>query len=424
MQNQLASINQKLSIQKLINSVTDNDLGQMLTVINRFNIDKSQITNANYFIPDGLIAGKLYSHTHFELPRQNLTLLHIAAFFDALDVFVYLTEVLNFNIRTQSPAGYLPLHYAVYSRANEVAYFILSTDPGQAAQDYSVDYQLIWLAIEAGSPDVLKMILDAGANIESSGNKRNKIIERSIAKKNIECIRLLLEATKIVARNQSERTYTPIMLAVSIRQPDAIPLLVKKGEDPNTFIGNTSALFIACFLKQFSTIEYLAKTATVFDLPPEKRAKSLIHYVCETMNFGVIKQLIDKCPDPKFTVNRVDERGQLGPHYFVDVFANYITEDEVIQILEYLRIKGLNINQTAQGNSMNHSTSLLVKFTTSINRNKSLGIIRWLLENGANTGDFNPLGTESIYTTVMKSNRYSKRFKVLFKQYPPTSRAK
>lgn len=408
---QMTNTVQQYNLKKIVDFVVKNDLAEFLDLLAEINIDKNTLTSAIFELPLQNIYSFIYKNANIDLPLQNLTLLHIAAFFDSLDIFIYLVEVLKFNIKAPSAAAYIPLHYAVYSNANEVAYYILSIDPGQAAVDYPVTYQLIWLAIEAENPEILKLILDSGANIESNGNKRNKVLERSIVKKNIDCIHILLEASKNSSRNADEKVYTPLMLAISIKQPEAVPILIKKGEDPNVFINNKSALFIACYLKQFETIKYLSQTMTVFDLPADIKSKSLIHYACETMNLNIIQLLIDKCPDPKFTVNRFDEHGQLGPHYFADVFIKYLKEEEVIEILEYLKRKGLDIKRRMK-------VSLLVKFVTSINREKSMKIIEWLFKNGANSGDPNPNETDTIYKTVMEG-RYSPKFKNFFKKYPP-----
>lgn len=61
------------------------------------------------------------------LPTSGLPLIHIAAYYDATELFFYLLE-LGFSIRELSAHNYLPIHYACEGNSKEVAFYILNND--------------------------------------------------------------------------------------------------------------------------------------------------------------------------------------------------------------------------------------------------------------------------------------------------------
>lgn len=60
-----------------------------------------------------------------------MTLIHIAAYYDSFEMFLYLLS-LGLSLRQLSGASYYPLHYACAGRAKECASYILEQDPEQA----------------------------------------------------------------------------------------------------------------------------------------------------------------------------------------------------------------------------------------------------------------------------------------------------
>jgi hypothetical protein len=66
------------------------------------------------------------------LPETNISLVHIAAYFDSLDCFLYLEDKgLSYN--QESAASYLPIHYACSNGSYEVVCYIIKKDPNQAS---------------------------------------------------------------------------------------------------------------------------------------------------------------------------------------------------------------------------------------------------------------------------------------------------
>ena len=46
------------------------------------------------------------------IPENNITLLHVAAYYDSLECFIFLQTKTNLNLRVESANGLFPLHYA------------------------------------------------------------------------------------------------------------------------------------------------------------------------------------------------------------------------------------------------------------------------------------------------------------------------
>ena len=166
------------------------------------------------------------------IPTENLTLLHIAAFYDSFEVFVYL-ESLGFSLKTPSAAQYYPIHYACANGSLEVCSYILMKEPFEARMLPDVEYHLIYLATTAGNCQILKLLFSCGADINADKNKNNKPVQQAIRTRNVECLKLLLP--KITRTDLDTREYTSIMLAITNNQPDAVPLLLEAGEDPGKF---------------------------------------------------------------------------------------------------------------------------------------------------------------------------------------------
>lgn len=59
---------------------------------------------------------------------NGLPLTHIAAYFDASELFFYLLS-LGFTMRDRSEQNYMPIHYACEGNSLEIATFILFNDP-------------------------------------------------------------------------------------------------------------------------------------------------------------------------------------------------------------------------------------------------------------------------------------------------------
>ncbi|OHS98741.1 hypothetical protein TRFO_08753 [Tritrichomonas foetus] len=85
------------------------------------------------------------SKNHSFLPSDNLSLMHVAAFYDALECFIILSQN-GFQVDCQSADSLHPIQYACYSDAVEIVSYILQVKPSEATFNFS-DKVFIYLFI-------------------------------------------------------------------------------------------------------------------------------------------------------------------------------------------------------------------------------------------------------------------------------------
>lgn len=362
------------------NAVANNDVDLFIELTNDLNPERIKLSI--FVLPEFSYTtspsyGLREQMERLALPTSNLTLLHIAAFCDSLDIFCYLMSVYDFSLREKSPDSYLPLHYAIYGNAKEVAYYILDNEPEQAKLETEARHQLLYFAITFDNEEFLTLLLKYGARIDSPANKKDNLINLAINKKSMSCLKILLQS----GYKSKNYRYSLLMAAVMSLNINAVSLLLESGEDPDYFSPNyISALFIACTFKRFDIIKLLCNKMNVFDLPIIIREKSLIHYLCETCEPEIISYVLGYCKDKNITtiVNRFDKFGKLGPAYLVD--KDY--PDKIIEIFKILINYGFQINALPKDADNNYTgNSLIYYFVRAIIPN--LQVIKWLLKNGA-----------------------------------------
>ena len=307
------------------------------------------------------------------LPPDSVTLLHIAAFCDSLEVFIYLHDHHHIPFQIKSAAQYFPLHYACYAGSYEVARYILENDPQEARLETITQFSLIFLATYSHNSEILKLLLKNGANINDQVCKNNNPIGFAINTLNIDILKILLNAgSKTSSDNKAQ--YSSLMKAVICRAQGAVPLLIQHGEQPE-FVSSDyqTALSLACFINQPEIVKYLCDHMTQVDLDPSIHQKAAVHWICSSRNPEIVKIVLQK----GINVNRLDDQGHSGVHYLLD------TPDQkvVINILQQLLDNGLNINLQGKTPGGGITNSILGDFCESITRQPT--VIEWLLAHGA-----------------------------------------
>ncbi|KAH0788828.1 ankyrin repeat protein [Histomonas meleagridis] len=391
---------------EVVKAVIENDVGRLNAILQ--GMKPHEYTQSNYSFPRELFEDNPTSSSssfyYMPLPISNVTLLHIAAYCDSLDVFIYLCSISpNFNTRTTTANSYHPLHYACSSAAYEVAFYILSIDPTEATQTPSVEYHFIYLASDSGDPDILNLLFSNGADINSPANKRNGSVSQAVRRQNIECLRILIKKGSKETRDQ--RDYTPLMLAITNYQFEAVPILLDSGEDPEYFAPDgKSALFLSCFTDNVDVVRLLCEKMRVVDIDPQKNAKGLIHYACMSYDPEIVKIVLTK----NIEINRMDEEGRLGPWYLADMAK----EEDIIQILEMLVDKGLNLNLVKNLGHEKNSDPLLGSFVIAIK--KMMNVMEWMLVHGADPNMKMQSGKTIMEIAEKSPNRYIRQ---LFMKY-------
>jgi ankyrin repeat protein len=298
------------------------------------------------------------------LPDTNISLLHIAAYFDSLDCFLYLEDK-GLSYDQESAASYLPIHYACSNGSYEVVCYIIKKDPRQAGILPAVEWHLPYLATIAGDPEILGLLLQNGADLSLPQNIDNQPVSQAIRRRNVECLRLLLKYKLRTARDISD--HSTLMHAIANNEMEAIPLLLDSGEDPAFISARTheSALFLACFQGEqwLPVVKLICERTTKLDLDPLIIEKAAIHWACSSKCPEIVRVVLEKGID----VNRVDSKGKSGLFYLVDACE----EETMVQIMEIMVQYGFKLHE---------HPSVLADYAMAMR--KPFTAIEWLFEHG------------------------------------------
>ena len=166
------------------------------------------------------------------LPNDNLTLLHIAAYYNALDCFRYLQLTRKIPLRMKSASSYYPLHYSCLSGSSEISLYILSQDPDQATHiiQGGGQQQVIYCSIIGGNPEILEALFKSGATLNQYIYDQNDYIKKAISLHNIEILKILYKHYKDDCKQTNK--FIPLsMKAAKYHDIDSFRLLYRGPQD-------------------------------------------------------------------------------------------------------------------------------------------------------------------------------------------------
>jgi hypothetical protein len=129
--------------------------------------------------------------TKLTLPDSNLCLIHIAAYFDSLETFLWLFHR-GTDIRSRTADSYWPLHYACAGSAAECAAYILSRDPTAGPLKAPPKFTTLHLAIWANADFILQLLLDAATDFQHSTSLLSECVHISVVWRFRKCLEILL----------------------------------------------------------------------------------------------------------------------------------------------------------------------------------------------------------------------------------------
>lgn len=215
----------------------------------------------------------------FFLPRHNLTLLHIAAFFDSTEcLLVLLNNKVPINIF--SAADLQPLHYAVLSGSLECASILLAegADPNYSPADIHLSSNLynfihyfihsitpLYLAARNGSTHIMNLLFDYGAKFDQKVISIRSPLNETLRCGHIQCFYILIERGMRPTIQFDQKDFSPLMLSIKNKDlHEAIPILLQNGENVNARTKNGfSPLFLACMLGNFDIVQMLCNDSTL-----------------------------------------------------------------------------------------------------------------------------------------------------------------
>lgn len=273
------------------------------------------------------------------LPSSGLSHLHLAAYYDQLEVYCYIEKNSNLSFDT----GSIPIFsYACLGGAVEVASYVIekckrNPDLMQRLQKmYLDDYKrnddtnFIILATHASSTEIIRLLIDSGYGFINNKpiilNKlANIALTKAIKKSSIECITLLLSYI-----NQDSTTLSPIEIAAKNEKSEAIPLLLETKPSNNELVG---ALYYACIYDNENIVSLLVPHIKTL-VSNDNQKPPIVHWIFHTCNPNIAEKML------KFDINVNEKKNKK----FRGISAMSKYSKDIIPFLQILYNAGYNFN--------------------------------------------------------------------------------
>ena len=308
-----------------------------------------------------------------KIGNHEAHLIHIAAFYDALECMVFLHRTCDADLNCRNSHSFTPLQYACINGSIECADYLLSNgvDPDVCMDDSKLSP--LYLTACSGNAKLMEMLFDYEAHLtdEIKSSSHNPL-RQALTKTKIDCLEILLSRgfkpmTQVVDR------VSPLMQAIINRLFEAVEPLLDKGADPNfTNSQKNCALYLALRQGRPDIVQLLIdRGADIHFIGPG--GVNAVHAACQAGNLELLDKVVKMGANP----HAKDSKGRLAT--FSTLTAPI---SSMIPILTYL-IKQckLDINEKAQGDN----TLLLEVLTDSQRMTPELA--EFLLSNGANFRD-------------------------------------
>ena len=362
--------NNKLK-QLLIESIRENDFGNLENLIN----NNKKISTQNIFTISEL-------NKSGRLPSKNLSLIHLAAFYDSLESFILLEKELGLSPNQESIDSLHPIHYACISNSLEIIVYILNIFPEEAKIRSPTPYNLYFLASISSSNSLIKLLTEFGAHYPDTLQEQFSPTQIAIAKKDIKTLKALLNARRNASINFQD--FSPLMTAILYNDKPTFDFLLNNNEKIVYFTPNGNCpISLACFLNKhdnnidsnYNIIKILLKETEGVEIE-EKNSNNdgAIQWICRSNSPSIAKLFFYY--HPEINVNRINESNQTALSILRDSSLN---ANEVIEMISLFIENGFDLNFY---NVLNKTKTALELFISSISPDPV--IINFLLDKGAN----------------------------------------
>lgn len=192
------------------------------------------------------------------LPCRNLTLLHLAAFYDSTECLLLLLDIdPSIGPDLKSADDFHPLHYAAIAGSIESAAILLDRGADPNYVPANTFMSPLFLAARRGSALIINMLFDKKAKFDANAKGSYSPLNESLRCKHMDCFDILLDRG-LRPSGAGQRGYSPLMLAICGELYDAVPVLISKGADVNVMNKNGYCpLYLACKLKNYEVVKML-----------------------------------------------------------------------------------------------------------------------------------------------------------------------
>lgn len=302
-----------------------------------------------------------------------------------------------------NPSGWdteLPLVAAVYRGNPAIIQTLIAAGADLDKLDFSVDAHPIGMAIKQNRPDLVKLLLDAGASPEG-GDLSWTGLTVAIEKNNLPILQMLLEAGADPNRNMEDGDRA-IMHAAEHGNLEMVKLLIAHGADVNAWSQGGTALMDAAQNAHQAVYDYLyplmdAEIRRYADKHGQKEIERAIKRKAREANklaeklgdaalFGKlakVQQLLDEGADP----NAITECGKSS----LIMAAMYGHKNVIAALLN----AGADPNLGCDG-EFDEGTTALMHIASSFFASNRAEVIKLLVERGANVNAQNNKGQTAL----------------------------
>lgn len=274
--------------------------------------------------------------------NDRITLLHVAAYFNSLECFVYLHEVKGISLRAPTTRSFYPLHYACFNGSREIVAYILSHDSNQI-ELFNKTNLILCFAVHGGDPVILEALFNNGMTLKKAQNPRDDPILKGISIDNYRCCEVLVRYSEGYSND-----FTPAMTAAKMANPELLQYFVRSKSDiefsPLVQKSVISLIFEISNGENFKKLilSWLYKFDDLEIEPPfdMKETNGVCHWVCKMADYEVAKLMVKT---QNVIINRIGANNHLGPYYLANKTGS-TSDDEIIKILGVLFDKGFDPN--------------------------------------------------------------------------------
>lgn len=352
------------------------------------------------------------------LPTTGLTLLHLAAYYDFFEAFLFFSGHDKLPICIKSASSFLPLHYAYARGSLEIICYILTQNPelvSKTTYDNFDDHSYLFYALESTNIRVLETLFNNGYNLNDSFNVKDVriILEKMVSKRPYFIPYLLPKIIEVTnPRTKSDSSLSLIMLAIISNNFEAVKPLLEYGYDESlksTSWNGETAFDYACQKKQKGLVKLIISHMYHFGDNP-RYAKSICYSLCELCSPSLVKYVLFDYypPDFDFQSSRpfidilkcnLDKR---EPPLFALLKNQNTRKDnihKVIKIVQLFLQKGYPIDYQPEGKNTFLAETCLGLYPIN---EKPLDLIQFLLEKGANPNSIIALKKVPLYQYLKK----------------------
>lgn len=341
------------------------------------------------------------------LINDRITLLHVAAYYDSLECFVYLHKIKNYNIRIFSSRSFLPLHYACYNGSMEVTGYILREDASEIL--LCKNNLLLCFAVHGNNAKILEELFQHGAILRKVQNNIYDPIGKAISVDNYESCEILTRYSEGYSTD-----FSPAMTAAKMVNAELVRFLVKKPSDLDFSDLVHKSVFSLIFEisdgQKFREliIEWLSKWDDIELEPPMNlHMNGVCHWACKLGDPDAAKLMFRT---NNVYINRIGINNHLGTYYLANK-NNNMTDHEIITMLNIMISNGFDINFQPEGG---YCESTLKSFLRTIRIRYE--VIDFLISKGADPNlPWSEDRTHTILDDVKKRKNDKKLMKIFEK---------